>query len=156
MVFRIAVREVESWLMADQASFVRYFSVSDSTPIHPGEHLAEILAELGISQYRLAKAIGVAPRRINEIVHGRRSRTADTALRIPHHSHLRGGSGGLVAVRHAPHREPDRAGGRPQLPVVGQKLVDLVVASLIDVERTCQVNSIQRADDRWEGLACPG
>ena len=51
-------------------------------PIHPGEHLAEIIEELGISQYRLAKTIGVAPRRINEIVHGRRSVTADTALRI--------------------------------------------------------------------------
>ena len=50
--------------------------------IHPGEHLAEILEELGISQYRLAKAIGVAPIRINEIVHCRRSITADTALRI--------------------------------------------------------------------------
>ena len=44
--------------------------------------MAEILEELGISQYRLAKTIGVAPRRINEIVHGRRSITADTALRI--------------------------------------------------------------------------
>ncbi len=52
------------------------------TPIHPGEHLAEILDELGISQYRLAKAIGVPPVRINEIVHRRRSITADTALRI--------------------------------------------------------------------------
>ena len=51
-------------------------------PIHPGEHLQEILSELGISQYRLAKAVGVAPIRINEIVHGRRSVTADTALRI--------------------------------------------------------------------------
>ena len=48
--------------------------------VHPGEHLAEILAELDISQYRLTNAIGVAPRRINEIVHGRRSITADTAL----------------------------------------------------------------------------
>ena len=52
------------------------------TPIHPGEHLAEILDELQISQYRLAKTIGVPPRRINEIVHRRRSVTADTALRI--------------------------------------------------------------------------
>ena len=51
-------------------------------PIHPGEHLAEILAELGITQYRLAKSIGVAQIRIHEIVHGRRSITADTALRI--------------------------------------------------------------------------
>ncbi len=50
--------------------------------IHPGEHLAEILDELGISQYRLAKAIGVPPRRINEIVHARRAVTADTALRM--------------------------------------------------------------------------
>ena len=51
-------------------------------PIHPGEHLAEILGELGITQYRLAKAIDAPPRRINEIVHGNRSITADTALRI--------------------------------------------------------------------------
>ena len=52
-------------------------------PIHPGEILAqEFLAALGISQYRLAKGIGVPPRRINEIVHGTRSLTADTALRL--------------------------------------------------------------------------
>ena len=53
-----------------------------ATPIHPGEHLAEILDELNVSQYRLAKTIGVHPRRINEIVQGKRSITADTALRI--------------------------------------------------------------------------
>ena len=51
-------------------------------PIHPGEHLAEIMSELGITQYRLAKTIGVPPIRINDIVHCRRSVTADTALRI--------------------------------------------------------------------------
>ena len=56
--------------------------MTHTTPIHPGEHLAEMLAELGVSQYRLARTIGVPPRRINEIVHGRRSITADTALRI--------------------------------------------------------------------------
>ena len=56
--------------------------MSTIDPIHPGEHLAEILEELGISQYRLAKTIGTPARRINEIVHGRRSITADTALRI--------------------------------------------------------------------------
>ena len=50
--------------------------------IHPGEHLKEILQELGITQYRLAKTIGVPAIRIHEIVHGRRSITADTALRI--------------------------------------------------------------------------
>ena len=51
-------------------------------PIHPGEHLAEIMDELGITQYRLAKTIGVPPIRIHDIVHCRRSITADTALRI--------------------------------------------------------------------------
>lgn len=56
--------------------------MATAAPIHPGEHLEEILAELGISQYRLAKAIGVPPIRINQIVHGRRAITADTALRI--------------------------------------------------------------------------
>ncbi len=54
----------------------------DIEPIHPGEHLAEFLDECGISQYRLATAIRVPPRRIDEIVHGRRGVTADTALRI--------------------------------------------------------------------------
>lgn len=55
----------------------------DFPPIHPGEILlAEFLEPLGVSQYRLAKDIGVTPRRINEIIHGRRSITADTALRL--------------------------------------------------------------------------
>ena len=55
----------------------------DFPPIHPGEILlAEFLEPLGVSQYRLAKDIGVTPRRINEIVHGRRAVTADTALRL--------------------------------------------------------------------------
>jgi addiction module HigA family antidote len=53
------------------------------TPIHPGEILfEEFLEPLGISQYRLAKDIGVPPRRINEIVHGKRAITPDTALRL--------------------------------------------------------------------------
>jgi addiction module HigA family antidote len=52
-------------------------------PIHPGEILrSEFLEPMGISQYRLAKDISVPPRRINEIVHGKRSITADTALRL--------------------------------------------------------------------------
>ena len=51
-------------------------------PIHPGEHLAEIMKELGITQYRLAKTIGVPQIRIHDIVHCRRSITTDTALRI--------------------------------------------------------------------------
>lgn len=52
-------------------------------PIHPGEILMEeFLKPMGISQYRLAKDTNVSPRRINEIVHGQRSITADTALRL--------------------------------------------------------------------------
>jgi len=51
--------------------------------IHPGEVLkGEFLDPLGISQYRLAKAIGVQPIRIGEICAGRRAITADTALRL--------------------------------------------------------------------------
>lgn len=53
------------------------------SPVHPGEILAEeFLSPLEISQYRLAKDISVPPRRINEIVHGKRAVTADTALRL--------------------------------------------------------------------------
>ena len=52
-------------------------------PVHPGEVLLEeLLKPLEITQYRLAKDTGVPPRRINEIVHGQRSITADTALRL--------------------------------------------------------------------------
>ncbi|MFH1704257.1 MAG: HigA family addiction module antitoxin [Nitrospirota bacterium] len=52
-------------------------------PVHPGEILIEeFLKPLGISQYKLAKDISVPPRRINEIVQGKRSITADTALRL--------------------------------------------------------------------------
>jgi antitoxin HigA-1 len=52
-------------------------------PVHPGEVLAEeYLAPLGITQHKLAVSIGVPPRRINEIVHGKRRITADTALRL--------------------------------------------------------------------------
>ena len=52
-------------------------------PIHPGEVLLEeLLGPLEVTQHHLAVAIGVPPRRINEIVHGKRSITADTALRL--------------------------------------------------------------------------
>ncbi|MCO4098164.1 MAG: HigA family addiction module antidote protein [Gemmatimonas sp.] len=52
-------------------------------PIHPGEILlAEFLEPLALSQYRLAHDLSVPPRRINEIVHGKRGITADTALRL--------------------------------------------------------------------------
>lgn len=52
-------------------------------PIHPGEVLLEeFMIPHGISQYEVAKVIGVSPRRINEIVHGKRAITADTAIRL--------------------------------------------------------------------------
>ena len=58
-------------------------SKSKLNPIHPGEILLEeFLKPMGISQYRLAKDINVPPRRINEIVLGKRAITPDTALRL--------------------------------------------------------------------------
>lgn len=53
------------------------------TPIHPGEVLLlDFLEPMAITQYRLAHALSVPPRRINEIVHGKRAVSADTALRL--------------------------------------------------------------------------
>jgi addiction module HigA family antidote len=55
----------------------------DILPIHPGEILLEeFLKPMEISQYRLSKDISVDPRRVNEIVHGQRAISADTALRF--------------------------------------------------------------------------
>ena len=52
-------------------------------PMHPGEVLLEdLLKPMGISQYRLAKALGVPPQRIGDIIRGRRAVAADTALRL--------------------------------------------------------------------------
>lgn len=53
------------------------------SPIHPGQVLSEdFLTEMNLSQNKLAVSIGVPPRRINEIVHGKRGISADTALRL--------------------------------------------------------------------------
>lgn len=58
-------------------------AVQKLAPIHPGEILLEeFLEPLGLSQYRLAKDLSVPPRRINEIVQGKRAISADTALRL--------------------------------------------------------------------------
>ena len=54
------------------------------TPIHPGEHLAEELRELGISAAELSRQIEVPVNRITGIIHGQRGITADTALRLGH------------------------------------------------------------------------
>jgi len=58
-------------------------TTQQSPPIHPGEILMEeFLTPMGLSQYRVAKDIGVPARRINEIVHGKRGISADTSLRL--------------------------------------------------------------------------
>jgi len=55
-------------------------------PIHPGEILfEEFLRPMQLSQNKIASDIGVPPRRINEIIHGKRRITADTALRLAHY-----------------------------------------------------------------------
>lgn len=57
--------------------------VKQLAPIHPGEVLLkDFLEPLGLTQYRLAKSLTVPPRRVNEIVHGERAVSADTALRL--------------------------------------------------------------------------
>ena len=53
-------------------------------PIHPGEHLAEELKELGLSAAELARQLDVPTNRVTEILHGRRAITGDTALRLAH------------------------------------------------------------------------
>ena len=78
-------------------------------PIHPGEILLEeFLNPLGISQYRLAKDISVPPRRINEIVHGKRGVSADTALRLERYFGLSEGFWLRLQSRYALEVEKDR------------------------------------------------
>lgn len=57
-------------------------SKSRIAPVHPGEYLRELLDELGLSQYRLAQDLGVAPMRISHVVRGQRPVTAELALRL--------------------------------------------------------------------------
>lgn len=62
---------------------LRSLTTTNIAPFHPGEVLMEDFIEgFGITQHKLAVAIGVPPRRINEIVHGKRGITADTAMRL--------------------------------------------------------------------------
>lgn len=82
-------------------------------PIHPGEILAEeFLLPLGVSQYRLAKDISVSPRRINEIVHGTRSITANTALRLARYFGMSERFWLNLQTRFDLETEKDRLGGR--------------------------------------------
>lgn len=82
-------------------------------PIHPGEILMEeFLLPLGISQYRLAKDIGVPPRRINEIVHGKRAVSADTALRLSRYFGMSDRFWINLQARYDIEREKDLLAGR--------------------------------------------
>ena len=88
-------------------------------PIHPGEILLEeFLEPLDISQYRLAKATSVPPRRINEIVHGRRAITADTALRLARYFGMSARFWLNLQTRFDLDREQDRLGDRLEAEVV--------------------------------------
>ena len=82
-------------------------------PVHPGEILLEdFLKPLNMSQYRLARAIGVPPRRINEIVHGKRSVTTDTALRLSRYFGLSDGFWINLQTRYDLDVTRDRLGDR--------------------------------------------
>lgn len=82
-------------------------------PVHPGEILLEeFLKPMGLSQYRLAKDIGVPARRINEIVHGQRAISADTALRLSHFFGMSERFWLNLQVRYDLEVEKDRLGDR--------------------------------------------
>jgi addiction module HigA family antidote len=82
-------------------------------PIHPGEILLEeFLKPLGISQYRLSKDVSVPPRRINEIVHGIRAISADTALRLARYFGTSDRFWLNLQTRFDLEREKDRLGDR--------------------------------------------
>jgi len=82
-------------------------------PIHPGEILLEeFLKPMEISQYRVAKDINVSPRRINEIVHGKRSISADTALRLSRYFGLSERFWMNLQSRYDLEKEKDRLAGR--------------------------------------------
>ena len=81
----------------------------DFPPIHPGEILLEeFLKPMGISQYRLAKDISVPPRRINEIVLGKRGVSADTSLRLERYFGLSEGFWLRLQARYDLEVEKDR------------------------------------------------
>jgi addiction module HigA family antidote len=70
--------------MSRSSIFTEGKTIVPRTPIHPGEHLAEELRELGVSAAELSRQIDVPVNRITGIIHGQRGITADTALRLGH------------------------------------------------------------------------
>ena len=100
-------------------------SVAAVAPIHPGEVLMEDFIEgFGITQHKLAVAISVPPRRINEIVHGKRGITADTAMRLSRYFGTTPGFWMNLQVRY----ELDRAGD-----VLGDTLSGIVPLVTVEV-----------------------
>ena len=92
-------------------------------PVHPGEILMEeFLKPLGVSQYRVAKDINVPARRINEIVLGKRSISADTALRLSRYFNLSERFWLNLQARYDLESEKDRLNGRIEVEV---KVLDL-------------------------------
>jgi len=82
-------------------------------PVHPGEVLLlDFLEPLGLTQYRLAKSLSVPARRINEIVHGKRSITADTALRLSRYFGMTEQFWMNLQTRYDLELEKDRLGSR--------------------------------------------
>jgi antitoxin HigA-1 len=68
--------------MSKSLTTIKEVTVKKRPPIHPGRHLAEFLEDYNLTQYALAKALGVPQLRISQIVRGQRGITADTALRL--------------------------------------------------------------------------
>jgi antitoxin HigA-1 len=96
-----------------------HMALKKTAPVHPGEILAEeFLKPMGISQYRLAKDISVPARRINEIVHGLRSLSADTALRFSRYFGTSDRFWLNLQTRYDLEREKDRLGKRLEKEVV--------------------------------------
>jgi antitoxin HigA-1 len=81
-------------------------------PVHPGEILlSEFLEPFGVSQYQLAKTVEVPARRINEIVHGQRRISADTALRLARYFGTSEGFWMNLQARYDLETAKDRIGG---------------------------------------------
>lgn len=87
-------------------------------PVHPGEILMEeFMKPMAITQYRLSKDIGVNARRINQIVHGKRAVTADTALRLSRYFRTSEGFWMALQSRYDLEVEKDRLGDRLEIEV---------------------------------------
>jgi antitoxin HigA-1 len=101
----------------------------DIPPIHPGEYLTDFLEELDLSQYALAKALHLDPRRINLIIHGKRSITADTSLRLGRFFHQDEGYWLRLQERYDLELAKENAGTRIKEEVIPYNLAGLPSSS---------------------------